>query len=77
MMSSSVVKPVMSAVRVVMDPMAVMPLTTLKLDIFRVIIDTCIEMSYDMTPTARVTTMAASLTAACPHLLEDVPIPYK
>lgn len=77
MMSSSVVKHVMSAVRVVMDSMAVMSLTTLKLDIFRVTLDTCVEMSYDMTPTARVTMMVASLTAARPELLEDVPIPYK
>lgn len=51
MMSMSVVKPVMSAVRVVTDSMAVMKFTRLKLDIFRVIFDTCVEMSYDMTST--------------------------
>lgn len=72
MMSSSVVKPVMPAVRVVTDSVAVMSLTTLKLDIFRTILDTCVEMSYDMAPT-----MMASLAVARPELLEDVPIPYK
>lgn len=51
MMSMSVVKPVMSAVRVVTDSMAVMKFTRLKLDIFRVIFDTCVEMPYDMTST--------------------------
>ncbi|EWG49449.1 hypothetical protein FVEG_16492 [Fusarium verticillioides 7600] len=67
----------MSAVRVVMDSMAVMSLTTLKLDIFRTIFDTCVEMSYDMAPTVRAATMMASLAVVRPELLEDVPIPYK
>lgn len=70
-MSMSVVKPVMSAVRVVTDSMAVMKFTRLKLDIFRVIFDTCVEMSYDMTSTV------VSLTPARLELPEDVPVPYK
>jgi hypothetical protein len=57
--------------------MTVMSLTTLKLDIFRTIFDTGVEMSYDMAPTMRVTAMVATLAVARPELLEDVPIPYK